>query len=334
MPVLYLAEQGATIRKKGDTLVVTKNESDLQVIPASKVDQVVIFGNVNITTPVIHYLLDEGKDCVFCSSTGRYHGRLFSTKSKYGLLRRAQFEAVTNGKLQLTIAIEMVRGKLTNQRTFLQRYQRKAPDDVLGGVIDNMESLLRKLDDADDIGTLQGLEGYASSIYFNALKSVLKQNLGFTGRMRRPPPDPVNSLLSFGYTLLVYDTQAAIRIVGMDPFLGFLHSTEYSKPSLALDLMEEFRTVVIDSIVLRLINNNIMSENDFSKEVETKGMMRLKDESLKTFIRYYEERMTDEVIHPVFNTKATYRHCLELQARQIARVVTKKQDKYYPFLVK
>ena len=102
MPVLYLAEQGATIRKKGDTLVVTKNDSDLQVIPASKVDQVVIFGNVNITTPVIHYLLDEGKDCVFCSSTGRYHGRLFSTESKYGLLRRAQFEAVTTqGNIKL-----------------------------------------------------------------------------------------------------------------------------------------------------------------------------------------------------------------------------------------
>lgn len=334
MPVLYLAEQGATIRKKGDTLVVTKNDSDLQIIPASKVDQVVIFGNVNITTPVIHYLLDEGKDCVFCSSTGRYHGRLFSTESKYGLLRRAQFEAVTNGKLQLAIAIEMVRGKITNQRTFLQRYQRKAPDDVLGGVIDNMESLLRKLDGADDIGTLQGLEGYASSMYFNAFKSVLKQNLGFTGRRRRPPPDPVNSLLSFGYTLLVYDTQAAVRIVGLDPFLGFLHSTEYSKPSLALDLMEEFRTVVIDSIVLRLINNNIMGEDDFSKDVDTGGMIRLKDESLKTFIRYYEERMTDGVIHPVFNTRVTYRRCLELQARQVARVVTKKQEKYYPFLVK
>ncbi|MFC1968567.1 CRISPR-associated endonuclease Cas1 [Chloroflexota bacterium] len=334
MPVLYLVEQGATLRKKGDTLTVTKNESDLQVIPASKVDQVVIFGNVNITTPVIHYLLDEGKDCVFCSSTGRYHGRLFSTESKYGLLRRAQFEALADGKIQLAIAIEMVRGKLTNQRIFLQRYQRKAPDDVLGGVIDNMESLLCKLDGADDIGTLLGLEGYASSMYFNAFKTVLKQNLGFTRRRRRPPPDPVNSLLSFGYTLLVYDAQAAVRIVGLDPFLGFLHSTEYSKPSLALDLMEEFRTVVIDSIVLRLINNNIMGENDFSKDVDTKGMIRLKDESLRTFIRYYEERMTDEVIHPVFNTRVTYRRCLELQARQVARVVTKKQEKYHPFLVK
>lgn len=334
MPVLYLAEQGATIRKKGDTLVITKNESDLQVIPTSKVDQVVIFGNVNITTPVIHYLLDEGKDCVFCSSTGRYHGRLFSTESKYGLLRRAQFEAVTNHEIQLAIAIEMVRGKLSNQRTFLQRYQRKALDDTLSGVIDDMENILHKLEGAVDIGSLLGLEGYASSLYFNALKFVLKQDLRFTGRKRRPPPDPVNSLLSFGYTLLVYDAQAAIRIVGLDPFLGFLHSTEYSKPSLALDLMEEFRTVVIDSIVLRLINNNIMSENDFSKDVDIRGMIRLKDESLKTFIRYYEERMADEVIHPVFNTRITYRRCLELQARQIARVVTEKQVKYYPFLVK
>jgi CRISPR-associated protein Cas1 len=334
MPVLYLVEQGSTIRKKGDTLLITKDDVDLQVIPASKVEQVVIFGNVNITTPVVHYLLDEGKDCVFCSSTGRYHGRLFSTESKYGLLRFSQFEAISNTKLKLATAIEIVKGKLTNSRTFLQRYQRKEPDFVIESTIEQIGEIINKIDKAEDIGALLGIEGYGSSLYFNAFKTVLKQNFGFSGRKRRPPPDPVNSLLSFGYTLLVYDTQAAIRIVGMDPFLGFLHSTEYSKPSLALDLMEEFRTVVVDSIVLRLINNNILTQGDFTKDADTGGLIRLKQESLKTFIKYYEERMTTEIIHPIYNTKNTYRRCLELQARQIARVVTNKQEKYYSFLVK
>jgi CRISPR-associated protein Cas1 len=334
MAVLYLAEQGATLRKQGDTLVVTKDDQDLQVIPASKVEQVVIFGNVNITTPVIHYLLDQGIDCVFCSSLGKYHGRLFSTESKFGLLRRSQFQALEDEKLGLYLGIQMLTGKLTNQRTFLQRYQRKTGDTNLGGAIDSLQDMLDRLGKVSDIGSLHGIEGYASSVYFAAFRSLLKQDLGFVTRVRRPPRDPVNSLLSFGYTLLTYDAQAAIRMVGLDPFLGFFHSSEYSKPSLALDLIEEFRTIIVDSVVLRLINSDILKEDDFSKEAERSGMVRLKQEALKTFIRYYEERMLTEVIHPAFNIKVNYRRCLELQARQIARVVTDKQREYRPFLVK
>lgn len=334
MPVLYLAEQGATLRKQGDTLVVTKDNQDLQVIPATKVEQVVIFGNVNITTPVIHYLLDQGIDCVFCSSLGKYHGRLFSTESKFGLLRRSQFQALEDEKLRLYLGIQMLKGKLTNQRTFLQRYQRKTDNIALAGAIDTLKEMLDRLDGVGDIGSLHGIEGYASSVYFAAFRGLLKQDLGFVNRVRRPPRDPVNSLLSFGYTLLVYDAQAAIRTVGLDPFLGFFHPTEYSKPSLALDLIEESRTVIVDSVVLRLINNDILSESDFGKETDRGGMVRLNQEALKTFIRYYEERVLTEVIHPVFNIKVNYRRCLELQARQIARVVTDKQKEYRTFLVK
>jgi CRISPR-associated protein Cas1 len=334
MSVLYLVEQGATLRKQGDALLVTKNNEDLQEIPASKVGQVVVFGNVNITTPVIHYLLRNGIDCVFCSSAGRYHGRLFSTESKFGLLRRAQLQAVADEALKLSIAAHMIKGKLANQRTFLQRYHRKNPDPDLLQVINNLESTLNKIGRMSDLGSLYGLEGYAGSVYFNGFKSLLKQELGFVSRVKRPPRDPVNSLLSLGYTLLVYDAQAAIRIVGLDPFLGFLHSTEYSKPSLALDLIEEFRTIVVDSIVLRLINNNILKREDFSKETDSGGMVRLKQDALKGFIRQYEERVLAEVVHPVFGTRVNYRRCLELQARQVARVVSGKQEEYRPFLVK
>ena len=304
------------------------------MIPALKVDQVVIFGNVNITTPVIHYLLVEGKDCVFCSSAGRYHGRLFSTESKFGLLRRSQFQALDDQRLKLSVAIEMIKGKLMNQRTFLQRYERKGEHPALEAVIDDLEALVRRIDRVADIGSLLGLEGHASTLYFSAFKGLLKQDLGFATRVKRPPRDPVNSLLSLGYTLLVYDAQAAVRTVGLDPFLGFLHSAEYSKPSLALDLIEEFRTVVVDSVVLRLVNNNVMKAEDFAKESEKGGMVRLKQEALKTFIGHYEERVLTEVMHPVFNVKVNYRRCLELQARQVARIVTGGQDEYRPFLVK
>lgn len=125
MPVLYLVEQGATLRKEADTFLVSKDNEVLHKIPAAKVEQVVIFGKVNITTPVIHYLLAEGIDCVFCSSTGRYHGRLFSTESKFGLLRQAQFQAVANPTLRLAVAKQIVKGKLSNLRTLLLRYARE-----------------------------------------------------------------------------------------------------------------------------------------------------------------------------------------------------------------
>ncbi|MDM7999846.1 MAG: CRISPR-associated endonuclease Cas1 [Dehalococcoidia bacterium] len=334
MAVLYLVEQGATLRKDSGTLVVSKESQILQKIPALKVNQVVVFGNVNLTTPVITYLLDHGIDCVFCSTTGRYHGRLFSTESKFGLLRQAQFQAVSNEAAKRSIAIQMVRAKLSNQRTMLMRYARERSDASLESAIAGLQSSIERLEKASDVPSVQGIEGYASTLYYGAFRTVLKQDLGFRGRVRRPPRDPVNSLLSFGYTLLVYGIQAAIRTVGLDPFLGFLHATEYSKPSLALDLMEEFRPIIVDSVVLRMINNNILTAEDFEPSTERQGMIRLKQEAIKAFLRYYEERVQTEVVHPDTDTRATYRRCFELQARQLARVITGKDPAYRPFLVK
>jgi CRISPR-associated protein Cas1 len=334
MPVLYLTEQGATLRKDSGTFLVTKDQKVLQKVPASKVEQVVIFGNVNITTPVIHYLLSEGIDCVFCSNTGRYHGRLISTESKFGLLRQAQFQAVSNLDMRTRVAKQVVKGKLLNSRTMLMRYLREEQSGDLTSVVDAVRQSIEKLEVAADVGTVRGIEGYGGALYYNAFKSLLKQDLGFRARVRRPPRDPVNSLLSFGYTLLVYDIQAAIRTVGLDPFLGFLHSTEYSKPSLALDIMEEFRPIIVDSIVLRIANTRALTNEHFELSTERTGMVRMKQEAIKTFLEHYEGRVQTIVIHPVANNRVTYRRCFELQARQIARIVTGQQETYKPLLVK
>jgi CRISPR-associated protein Cas1 len=334
MPVLYLVEQGASLRKEGDLFTVTKDNEILQKVPAAKVEQVVIFGNVNITTPVIHYLLREGIDCVFCSSTGKYHGRLFSTESKFGLLRQAQLQAASNTETRFAIARQMIRGKLSNLRTMLMRYLRESADTNIREAVDGLQQSIGKVEHAADIASLQGIEGYSGVLYYGAFRNLLKYDLGFRARVRRPPRDPVNLLLSFGYTLLVYAAQAAVRTVGLDPFIGFLHSTEYSKPSLALDIMEEFRPVIVDSIVLRVINSRILTEKDFEKASDYEGMVRLTPEAIKTFLHHYEERMQTTIINPVTNTHADYRRSLELQARQIARIVTGQQRSYKPFVVK
>jgi CRISPR-associated protein Cas1 len=334
MPVLYLVEQGATLRKESDTFVVTKNDQVLQKIPAAKVEQVVIFGNVNITTPVIHYLLSQGIDCAFCSSSGKYHGRLFSTESKFGLLRQAQFQAVSSPELRVAVARQMVQGKLSNLRTMLMRYLRESDNPDLAAAVEGLRQGMEKLSEAKEVSSVQGIEGYCTVLYFSAFRTLLKQDLGFRSRVKRPPRDPVNSLLSFGYTLLVYDIQAAIRTVGLDPFLGFLHAPEYSKPSLALDIMEEFRPIIVDSIVLRVVNNRILTAEDFEKATEPDGMVRLKPEAIKTFLHHYEERVQTEVVHPVDKVQVTYRRCFELQARRLARVITGRERIYTPFLVK
>lgn len=334
MPVLYLTEQGATLRKEGDVFVVTKEGQELQKVPATKVEQVVVLGNINLTTPVINYLLQEGIDCVFCNSYGKYHGRLVSTESKFGLLRQQQLQAVADPVCKLEIARDILRGKLLNQRTLLLRYHREHPLDTLKQAASGLEKSVGKLDVSADVDTLHGIEGAASALYFSAFRSLLKQDMGFTARRRRPPPDPVNSLLSFGYTLLVYNIQSSVHTVGLDPFLGFLHATEYSRPSLVLDLMEEFRPILVDSLVLRLVNTRAMTAQDFEPPPEMTGMVVIKQEAIKKFIHHFEERIQDEVQHPVTGHQVTYRRCFELQARQMARVMQRQEPRYRPFLAK
>lgn len=331
--MLYLTEQGATLRKEGDLFTISKDGETLQQIPAIKVDQIIILGNVNVTTPVIHYLLREGIDCVFCSSYGKYHGRLFSTESKFGALRQQQLQANSDQSQRLAIARKIVEGKLLNQRTILLRYARERGSEELHLLSELIWQSLKKLGQVTDINSLLGLEGYASTSYFEAFRLVLKNDFGFRTRARRPPPDPVNSLLSFGYTLLTYDIQSAVRAVGLDPFLGFLHATGYSRPSLALDLVEEFRPVIVDSVVVRLINSQIVSQPDFEAAQEGEAVF-LTQGGIKKFIHHYEERVQTQVIHPLDRVKVSYRRCFELQARHMERTILGKEPDYQPFLIK
>ena len=334
MPVLYLTEQGATLKKEGDCFLITKDGQVFQEVPAMKVEQIIVLGNVNLTTPVIHYLLKEGIECVFCSSYGKYHGRLFSNESKFGALRQRQFQKTVDPLAKLAAAREIVRGKLLNQRTFLMRYFRKTQDPQLDSTVESFKQCLKQVDEIKDIGALLGLEGYTSTLYFQSLRALLGQKLGFVSRARRPPPDPVNSLLSFGYTLLTYDMQTAVQTVGLDPFLGFLHATEYSRPSLALDLIEEFRTIVTDSVVLRLINTQVITKEDFEPPQGPKKGVFLTQEGIKKFLHHYEERVQTLVFHPTDRVRVTYRRCFNLQSRHIARYIMGQEIRYQPFLVK
>lgn len=331
MTVLYLTEQGSVVRKEGELFLITKDGSTLQKVPAGRVDQVVIFGNVGLTTPVISHLLQQGTDCVFCNSYGKYHGRLFSTESGFGLLRQKQLQATQDPETRKSVGRDVAAGKLTNQRTLLLRYYRERGDAVLEQAAVGLQVCLERLEKAADLDTIRGLEGQGSALYYMAFKNLLQSDLGFAARTRRPPTDPVNSLLSFGYTVLTYAMQAAVRTVGLDPFLGFLHSVEYSRPSLVLDLIEEFRAIIVDSVVLRTINTRSMGTDDFRQEGRA---VLLTQEGMKKFLAHFEERIQTLVMHPTDHVRVTYRRALELQARHLARRVLGQEERYMPFLVR
>lgn len=304
-------------------MVLTREGQVLAEVPAGLVEAVYVFGNVSLTTPVITYLLRNGIDCVFLSQDGHYFGRLFSSDSRFGLLRQRQYLALSDPELRLKVGRVIVAGKLANQADFLRRR----------GIAEEPLRALRELEAgarvAPDPGRLLGIEGQASAIYYGLYRQLFKQDLGFRGRTRRPPRDPVNSLLSLGYTLLGYAAQSAIYAVGLDPFIGFVHATHYSRPSLALDLIEEFR-VLVDGLVLRVVNLRRYQPADFRRSEADPQAVLLTDEARKRYLADFEGLMMRTVPYPGQERPVTVRRALELQARQLARLILGQQDGYRP----
>jgi CRISPR-associated protein Cas1 len=215
----------------------------------------------------------------------------------------------------------------------MQRAAREGANTDLTFPIYQLRATVKRLARARSIDEVRGIEGSGSAIYFQWFEKLIKtEGFSFPGRVRRPPTDPVNALLSFGYVLLQKDLQAVCNIVGFDPYIGYLHADRHGKPSLALDLMEEFRPVLVDSLVLRLINKRMIAQSDF--EVTLGQVHRMKKEALKVFLRAYEEKKRTEIKHPSFGYRTTYWRSLELQARVLAKVLLSELDHYVPFLIR
>lgn len=353
MTTLYLTEPRSLVKKDGDTLLVSipaDKQRDTEArkvrVPMMKVTQVVVMGDSTVTTPALLALLEQKAEISFCDYHGRFKGQLASPMSRNGQLRIAQYAAHVDYGRRVALAREFVAGKLANQRTLLLRSNRKLEDEAVAaaaatmqGVLVDVQQVVGVAEPADParpqadsaMGRLQGLEGAGSAAYFGVFGRLLRYDLGFRRRVRRPPTDPVNALLSFGYTLLLNNVLSAVAQVGMDPYVGYLHSSQYGKPALALDLMEEFRTPVVDSVVITVINNRIVQAEHFSEEL---GAYRLSDAGRRRFLEAFEERLATSIEHPVFGYKASYRRCLELQARLAAKLVMGEIEQYTPFRVR
>lgn len=344
MGTLYVTQDNAFIGKVDERIHVKVEKQKILDVPLIKVDGVVAFGAVNFSPALLQELLDRRIAFTFLTPTGKYRGCLEPELRKNIFLRQHQWAADGNTPQAIHVVQAFVRGKLKNYRTSLQRRGRRADIDLseeieqLKGIIGAIPSesfafMSEGNATTEVINSLRGLEGAGSAVYFRCFNSLIQNpDFTFTTRNRRPPTDPVNSLLSLGYALLRHDIQSAVNIVGFDPYLGYLHVKHYGRPALALDLMEEFRPLVVDSMVLEALNRKVLNPSDFIQQPISKETS-LTPEALKTFLRCYQEKKQSSFKHPVMKTQCTYQEAFEIQARLLGKYLMGETEQYPPLVL-
>ncbi len=327
---LHVQHQGARIRKDGEVLQVFDGEEVLAEARLVEVSQVALFGGVQVSTAVIHELCRREIPICYLTQGGWFYGITHGMWHKNVELRRRQYGTAANPDACLALARRFVQGKIANCRTLLRRNHPDPPEGTLRELKDDIDRAGR----AGSLETLLGIEGTSAHRYFAHLGGMLKggqegpEGFDFQQRNRRPPRDPVNALLSFAYALLTREWTVTLLSVGFDPYLGFFHQPRYGRPALALDLMEEFRPLIADSVVLTAINNAEVQKDDF---IRAMGAVSLTPEGRTRFLEAYERRMSQEITHPVFGYRISYRRVLEVQGRLLGRYLQGEIAEYPSF---
>lgn len=329
---MYVTEPGTFVRKSGGRLEVTKNREPIISTRLIDVSQLCLYGNVQVSTQLVRELMSRETPVMWFSAGGWFQGITEGLPGKNVDLRRRQYSVAEGGAIG--IARSMIEGKIRNSRTILRRNTRERDKDVL----DSLRRLANKAAVAVDVSQLLGFEGTAARLYFGQFSTMLRGpetlpggTFSMAGRNRRPPTDPINCLLSYCYSLLVKDCVAVLRSVGFDPYLGFLHRPRFGRPALALDLAEELRPVVAESVVLTVVNNGEVRPAQFTVKA---GGVSLTAEGRRAVLGAYERRMDTEITHPIFEYKATWRRILEVQARLLAAHLMGEVDGYPPMVVR
>jgi CRISPR-associated protein Cas1 len=328
--VLVVQTPGTQIGQRGDELIVSVKNEVARKMPGQQVRAIYCYGAVQITAQAIETCLELGIDVSFFSPAGRFIGLLQGLSASGVDARRGQYRLFELPGVRLQLAREIIRAKIHNQRVMLMR-NGEVPDHVLS----LMAGLRDATESARDLNALLGVEGSAAALYFEQFESMLKQRadwkFDWRGRNRRPPRDPINALLSLGYSMLAKELAGVCHSVGLDPFLGFMHQPRYGRPALALDLMEEFRPLIADSVTISLINRGELGPEDFIRGAN--GTF-LNDRGRKPFWEAWFRRLDTEVSHPEFNYKMAYRRMLEVQARQLWRFVRGEASAYHGFVTR
>lgn len=336
---LFVTTQGAFLSKEGETVVVKADNEIRLRVPVHTIGGIVCFGNVSCSPFLMGFCAENGVGISFLSEHGRFLARVQGPVSGNVLLRREQYRHADDQEYSAGMARWFVTGKIANSRTVLQRALRdhadKIDQDELRKSIDDLGRSLQSLEITHTLDAVRGLEGDAAHTYFSAFDHLIvaqKETFSFQERNRRPPLDNVNCLLSFLYTLLVHDCRGALESVGLDPAVGFLHRDRPGRPSLALDLMEEFRPFLADRLALSLINLRQVQDKNFIK-AET-GAVTMDEEARKTLLVNYQERKQEELYHPFLDEKIRIGLLFHIQAQLLARCLRGDLDGYPPFIWK
>lgn len=339
---LYITTQGAWLNKDGANVVVSVENQEMGRVPIHTIGGIVGFGRIMLSPPLLGYCASEGVSVCFLTEEGRFLARVEGPVSGNVLLRREQYRRTDDVRACGELVRSFVIGKLLNQRAVIRRALRDHSDNLLGAELQSLTAAEERVSAAiyqatreGDPESLRGIEGDAASAYFAAFNALIrgdKELFLFNGRSRRPPLDPVNALLSFVYVLLLHDVRSALETVGLDTAVGFLHRERPGRPSLALDLMEEFRAFFADRLVLSLINRRQLSKGSF--KFFDNGAVLLSDDGRKGVLLAYQERKRDELAHPFLQEKMTAGLLWHAQAQLLARHLRGDLDAYPPFIWK
>ena len=333
---LYVQSSRAYVRKKGERISIEEEHKEVASAAFGDVSQLVVFGSSSLTTPVLHECLRRQIPITWLSYGGWFLGHTISTGHKNVDVRTRQYQASFNAEHCLHLARRLTAGKIANCRTLLKRNWKGTTEEakpVLAALRRGTAAALR----TKALDTLLGIEGTAASNYFSAFSGMFSRAEGeslpfnLSGRNRRPPLDPVNALLSFAYAMLTREWTVTLSAVGLDPYRGYYHQPRFGRPALALDMMEPFRPLVADSTVLMVINNKEIKAEDF---IHAAGACNLKDRARKSFIAAFERRLNQEVTHPIFKYKISYRRLLEVQARLLIRYLNDEISLYPVFMTR
>lgn len=333
---LYVSSQGSYLRKEGETIVVEREQQKVLQLPIHTIGGLVCFGNVLCSPFLLGFCAERDIAVSFLSEGGKFLAAIRGPVSGNVLLRRQQYRMADDDTIATNIARNIVRGKLANSRVVMNRMIRDHGDRIDTAAIQDssatIDRLIDQLDETGDLDSVRGIEGLTAAKYFAIFDNLIidqKRDFAFKDRNRRPPLDPVNALLSFIYTLLAHDIRSALETVGLDPAVGFLHRDRPGRPSLALDLMEEFRPVIADRLVLSLINRRQVTAKGFKKAEN--GAVIMTDDTRKIVLVEYQNRKQDEIFHRFIGEKIPIGLLFFVQANLLARHVRGDIDGYPAF---
>jgi CRISP-associated protein Cas1 len=337
MANLYITEQGAILRKTGQRIVVEKDGETLLDVPCAKVETVLVFGSVQMTTQALSELLDNGIELAMMTRHGRLKGQLTPPKAKNIPLRMNQYQRSLDSVYGLNTAKAIVEAKIANACSLIDRYRSNYKSKELDSAYERLGESGKRVSSASNVEELNGIEGSAAREYFAAFGVLNRSVLPFPGRRAHPSTDPINALLSFGYTLVVNELAALLDAMGFDPYIGFLHAIDYGRPSLALDLVEEFRHPLVDRFTLAAINRQVFSQVDFTTSAggpqnrvghpaaeATLPRLVLQPDALKRYFAEFEKFMTAERITNG-GKRISFRLCFRRQAEALAAAINTGQ---------